>query len=1001
MKTMKTPKFLSILLLSLFCTAGILRAQTFEHPGVFNREDDFARMRQKIAEKAEPWYTTWNHLLASPEAQTSWVGPRAVATVIRGGAGDNISLLYRDVAAAYQNALIYKINGDKAHGDKAVQILNAWASINTAVSGNADRYLAAGLDGYQFANAGELMRGYPGFDFEKFKNYMLNVFFYPLNERFLIGNAWGAPHNDACATNYRVNWDICNMNAMMGISILADHKTGFDEALNYCKSGDGTGNITRAVPYLHPNYPTTGANIVGQWEESGRDQGHAVGGMSLYGLFCEIAWNQGVDIYSYDSHRFRKGAEYIARYNLGDSVSGQWKYDNLPYTSYSRMMGTNCSWYTESVLGAATRGKLGASWELIYNHYARRLNQGDKVVGLYQMLQQQQGWSRSWPTLNIHADTYDAPGGGGLTFATDSGSYILPWRKMDISTRSIAKLPYYGNTTLTDSTLTSTGSGSGIKGTADNCQFAFQKLVDDGSIITQISSLTEVNALCQAGLMIRENLEQNASNVFISLSAAQGVVLSSRDSIGKTTSTIATNATINTFPCWLQLSRSGNTFTASVSSDRVNWTILGSKTIKMARLAFAGVAVSSSNINATCTAVFNKTKMIQGNIRPVVKMTSLLAGATPYVTPANVKITGTAYDIDGLLDKAEVYVNGTLDYTTKISPFTYNLSGQTEGNYLVYVKAYDKQGATTTSDTLKYIVNPVTTKLPWYKFDETKTGYFAYDASGNSMTAYVYGSAVPAATGKNNYCLKLDGVNDYVKIPNGAIERLSEFTISTWVYADTLATQARIFDFGSSTSAYMFLSAANGTGKIAFEFKNPNGTTQTVASSTSLPVKTWCFVTVTLGATNKVCIYLNGVLVGTGLSFTNRPYDLGATTANYIGKSQWASDPFFKGYIDDFRFYNYAMTIDQVKAAMIPTAIDDVKANPQMFYPNPAKGEIHFANAENSVLRIYDSMGRLTLQQQITSSNQSVDISRLTQGVYIVKSTDKYSNQQQNRLIVR
>ena len=85
-------------------------SQTFEHPGVFNREDDFARMRQKIAEKAEPWYSTWNNLLSSPEAQVGWAGPRAVATIIRGGTGDNISLLYRDVAAAYQNALIYKMN---------------------------------------------------------------------------------------------------------------------------------------------------------------------------------------------------------------------------------------------------------------------------------------------------------------------------------------------------------------------------------------------------------------------------------------------------------------------------------------------------------------------------------------------------------------------------------------------------------------------------------------------------------------------------------------------------------------------------------------------------------------------------------------------------------------------------------------------------------------------------------------------------------------------------
>jgi len=974
-------------------------SQTFEHPGVFNREDDFARMRQKIAEKAEPWYSTWNNLLSSPEAQVGWAGPRAVATIIRGGTGDNISLLYRDVAAAYQNALIYKISGDKAHGDKAVQILNAWASINTAVSGNADRYLAAGLDGYQFANAGELMRGYPGFDFEKFKNYMLNVFFYPMNERFLIGNAWGAPHNDACATNYRVNWDICNMNAMLGISILADHKTGFDEALNYLKSGDGTGNITRAVPYLHPDYPTVGANIVGQWEESGRDQGHAVGGMSLYGLFCEIAWNQGVDIYSYDNYRFRKGAEYVARYNLGDSVAGQWKYDNLPYTSYSRMMGSTCTWYTEPVLGAATRGKLGASWELIYNHYARRLNQGDKVKGLLEMLQQQQGWSRSWPTLNIHADTYDTPGGGGLTFATDSGSYILPWRKMDISARSIVKLPFYGNTTLKDSTLTVVGSGTGVKGISDQFQYAFQKLVDDSSIETQITSLDEVNALCQAGLMFRENLEQNSTNVFLSLSAAQGLVLSSRDSTGLATTNITANAAINTFPYWLRIVRTGDNFTALVSTDRQNWTEVGSKMIKMNRLAYAGLAVSSKNGNVVSTAVFDKTKTRQGNIRPILKLSSPVVAEVQYVTPANLKIAGTAYDIDGLLDKAEVYVNGNLVYTAKVSPFSYNLTGQAEGNYSVYVKAYDKLGATTTSDTVKVTVNPVTTKLPWYKCDETKTGYFTVDASGNSLTGLLYGGATFAA-GKINNSVRLLGVDEYIKVPNGAIERLSDFTISSWVYADTIAAWSRIFDFGSSTSVNMFLTTSEGNGKMKFSLSGTNNVSQSVIASSTLPVKTWAFVTVTLGA-NRLNIYLNGKLVGSGLSFTNRPYDLGATTANYIGKSQWTTDPYFKGNIDDFRFYNYAMTIDEVLASMAMTPIEVVKENPCLFYPNPARGQIRFDNAENADLKIYDAMGKLILHQTISSVSESVDINSLKQGVYIVKVMDAYSNLQQNRLIVK
>lgn len=988
------------LLLFLICMIMVegIKSQVFEHPGIFNRECDFARMRQKIAEKAEPWYTTWLHLLASPEAQLSWAGPRAVATIVRGGTGDNVSLLYRDVAAAYQNALIYKISGDKSHGDKAVAILNAWANTNTSVSGNADRYLAAGLNGYQFANAAELMRGYPGFDIEKFKSYMLNVFFYPMNERFLIGNAWGAPHNDACSTNYRVNWDACNMNAMLAISILCDNKTGFDEAINYCKSGDGTGQITRAVPFLHPNYPTAGANIIGQWEESGRDQGHATGGMSLYGLFCEIAWNQGTDIYSYDNSRFRKGAEYVARYNLGDSVAGQWMYDNLPYTSYSRMMGSNCAWYTESTLGAATRGKLGASWELIYNHYARRLRQGDKVAGLYQMLQQQQSWSRSWPTLSVHADTYDTPGGGGLTFCTDSGSCILPWLNMDIMPRSVTKLPNYGYTTYKDSVLTVGGAGSGIIGVLDHCQYTYQRLIDDGSIVARIDSLSEPTANCQAGLMFREGLEQNSANAFLSFTSARGLVFSLRDSTGKSTSVIASDTTLKAFPYWLKLSRSGNRLAAFSSADGINWTILDSTTLKIGRTAYLGAAVTAGTSSLVCKATFSKTRFIQGNIRPIVKFTSPSANITTLVAPANITVKAIAYDTDGALAKAELYVNGVLTHTALTSPLTLNMGSLAEGKYKIIIKAYDTAGATQNSDTLTFTVNSKTTKLPYYHFEETTTGYFTKDGSGNNLTGILY-NAPTFSAGRVGNAINLDGTDDYVKLPTGWVDKLSDFTVATWVYSNSQSAWARIFDFGSGTGSYMYLCPYSGSGVMEFKMLTSAGTAQS-ATASALTTGVWHHVAVTIGA-DKATIYVDGNVAGVTNSFYLRPYDIAPATANYLGKSQFTSDPYFNGRLDELHFFNYTMSQAEVKSEMLNTAVDAIAVNPKMFYPNPAQGSIHLMNAENSDLKIYNTTGSLVGQAKISTENQSVDISRLPSGIYLVLITDNKHIQQQNKLIVR
>ncbi len=80
-----------------------------------------------------------------------------------------------------------------------------------------------------------------------------------------------------------------------------------------------------------------------RWQESGRDQGHNVLGIGLMGAFCEMAWNQGNDLYGYDDNRFLKGAEYVAKYNLGDSVL---------YQPYSNCVGVN-----QPIISSARTGK--------------------------------------------------------------------------------------------------------------------------------------------------------------------------------------------------------------------------------------------------------------------------------------------------------------------------------------------------------------------------------------------------------------------------------------------------------------------------------------------------------------------------------------------------------------------------------------------------------------------------------------------------------------------
>jgi hypothetical protein len=300
-----------------------------------------------------PWLSGWNRLLANPHSRSTW-RPNPQATIIRGGTGQNYGILYNDIAAAYQNALRWRVAGTRENGDCARDILNAWSGTLTAITGNADRFLAAGLYGWQIANAAELMRGYDGFDLARFQGMMREVF-YPLNNQFLTD------HNDACITNYWANWDLCSMASVMAIGILCDDGAMYDQAVTYFKSGAGNGAIRNAVPVLHPDVD---GHDLGQWQEAGRDQGHTVMGMGQMGAVCEMAWNQGDDLYSHDGRRFLKAAQYVARYNLGEDV---------PFTTYRWGTGQTCAPREQTVISSVARGQARPVWAMLHYHYARRL----------------------------------------------------------------------------------------------------------------------------------------------------------------------------------------------------------------------------------------------------------------------------------------------------------------------------------------------------------------------------------------------------------------------------------------------------------------------------------------------------------------------------------------------------------------------------------------------------------------------------------------------------
>jgi len=374
------PRFTSILLSYFFLSIAVTSAAPFVHPGGLHTKEDLDRMKAKVAAREHPWIDGWDALRADKKSRADWKPAPRADMPARGRAQD-------DATAMYYNALIWYISGEKEHGDCAVRIANAWSAV---VKGSPPNDYLTAIPVGSFALAGELLRTYPGWqadDLDRFKK-MLSEEWYPKCDDYLKTHG-GTPEG-----HYWANWDTCNMLAILAIGVFCDDRAKFDQAIGYFWKGTGTGSIRNIVPFLYPD-------DLGQWQESGRDQAHAMGGTGQMAHFCQVAWNQGVDLFAAENNRFLAGAEYTAQYTL-------WK--GVPYTFYNNTDEARQPWISQNY-----HGRLEAShYELLYNHYVVRQGIQAPHVKLFAELMRPEGGN------------VDIFGYGTLTFTLDAKASPYP-----------------------------------------------------------------------------------------------------------------------------------------------------------------------------------------------------------------------------------------------------------------------------------------------------------------------------------------------------------------------------------------------------------------------------------------------------------------------------------------------------------------------------------------------------------------------------------------------
>lgn len=310
----------------------------FTHPGILHSRAELDFVKAQVATGEEPWKSAWEELRSHGISKLDWK-PKPAQDVVRGpynkpdiGGTD----LMRDAAAAYSHAIQWYVTDEQPHADKAVEILNAYATTLKSVGGH-DAKLLVGMVGINFADAAEIIRhtdaGWNDSDQKQFEHLLTDVFYPIIQDFYPTANG---------------NWDAAMIQTMLAMGVFLDDRQMFQRAVDYYLDGQGNGAIRNYI------------NDFGECQESGRDQAHTQMGLGYLGCAAEIAWKQGVDLYGAYDNRLAKGYEYTAKYNLGHDV---------PYQPYRSHAGR----YNYPAISEKARGRFSSIYERVFHHYHDRM----------------------------------------------------------------------------------------------------------------------------------------------------------------------------------------------------------------------------------------------------------------------------------------------------------------------------------------------------------------------------------------------------------------------------------------------------------------------------------------------------------------------------------------------------------------------------------------------------------------------------------------------------
>jgi hypothetical protein len=348
-------------------------------------------------------------------------------------------------------------------------------------------------------------------------------------------------------------------------------------------------------------------------------------------------------------------------------------------------------------------------------------------------------------------------------------------------------------------------------------------------------------------------------------------------------------------------------------SDPANGTFCDTTIIHGGRQSMPFLYDNSSKVNSEATRTFDPMQdWTLGNAKTLVIYFRGNAANTTGQLFAKINGTKVNYSGGAAAQTSTVWKPWNIDLTAigglkAVKTLTIGISGTGKGTlYIDDIRLYRSPVAVATP------VDPGTTGLMAYYTMEndakdTKGGY------NGTLNTVTFADSM-AGFGK---AAVFNGTTGYIDLGasfgSGVVSKLSSCTFTAWVnYTGTGAIWQRVFDFGSSTTAYVFLSTRNATSYPRFAIIGL-GKAEVGAADSKVMSLGWHHLAGVIDAsTMKMALYVDGNLAQGDVATTVLPKDLGSTTQNWIGRSMWSADPYLNGSVDDLKIFNRALTAGEI-----------------------------------------------------------------------------------------